>query len=223
MSEQPWLPGLEGASEPTDRLFFAIFPDDAAARRTAQLARHLKSKYRLQGEPLRTKRFHVSLYHLGDYFGFPEDVAARAIDATSAITMPPFEIAFDRVMDFSGRYADIERQDRHPFVLLARDGVPELMGLRQALATVTRKAGLRWNGRTHFTPHMTLLYDERRGSEETVETIRWTVREFVLIHSLLGQTQYALLGRWPISGRYPVRSTDPTAGEGAARRIVSKA
>jgi hypothetical protein len=94
-------------------LFFAIFPDDTTARRIAQLARHLRNKYRLHGEPLRTKRFHLSLYHLGDYFGLPQDAIARAKEAASAITLAPFEIGCDCVMTFAGRNADPER-DNYP-------------------------------------------------------------------------------------------------------------
>jgi 2'-5' RNA ligase len=33
-----------------------------------------------------------------------------------------------------------------------------------------------------------------------VEPIRWTVREFVLVHSLLGQTRHVPLARWSLGG-----------------------
>jgi 2'-5' RNA ligase len=47
---------------------------------------------------------------------------------------------------------------------------------------------------------MTLLYDDRSVAEQAVETIGWTAREFVLVHSLLGQTRHIPLGRWPLRG-----------------------
>jgi len=34
---------------------------------------------------------------------------------------------------------------------------------------------------------------------QPVEPFEWTVREFVLIHSLLGRTEYRVLGRWPLA------------------------
>ena len=123
--EQLWLPRFEAASKPTDGLFFAIFPDEATARRIAQLARSLKNKYRLQGKLLLPKRFHVSLYHLGDYFGLPQDAIAQAEEAASAITLLPFEVGCDCVISFAGRNADPER-DNCPIVLRATKGAAEL-------------------------------------------------------------------------------------------------
>jgi 2'-5' RNA ligase len=49
-------------------------------------------------------------------------------------------------------------------------------------------------------PHVTLLYDNRCVAEETVDTVPWTVREFVLVHSLHGQGRYVLLERWELLG-----------------------
>jgi len=51
-----------------------------------------------------------------------------------------------------------------------------------------------------FTPHVTLLYDGRVVTERLVEPIRWTVREFVLVRSLLGKTRHIVIGRWPLRG-----------------------
>jgi 2'-5' RNA ligase len=47
--------------------------------------------------------------------------------------------------------------------------------------------------RRDFTPHVTLLYGDRAVDESPVAPIRWTVNEFVLIHSLKGHTHVA---RW---------------------------
>jgi 2'-5' RNA ligase len=49
-----------------------------------------------------------------------------------------------------------------------------------------------------FTPHLTLLYDNRYVEGRDVEPIAWSVREFVLIHSVLGKTRHIHLGRWPL-------------------------
>ena len=46
-----------------------------------------------------------------------------------------------------------------------------------------------------FTPHVTLLYAERRVEEYPIEPIRWMVNEFVLVHSKNG---HAHLARWPL-------------------------
>ena len=49
-------------------------------------------------------------------------------------------------------------------------------------------------------PGMTLLYGDREIKEEAIEPIDWTVREFVLVHSLLGRNRYSALARWPLRG-----------------------
>ena len=57
------------AKNPTDRLFFALFPDAEAAMQIAGLARSLREEHGLHGQPLREDRLHVTLHHLGDYAG----------------------------------------------------------------------------------------------------------------------------------------------------------
>jgi 2'-5' RNA ligase len=52
--------------------------------------------------------------------------------------------------------------------------------------------------KSRYTPHMTLLYDDSLVMERPVETMAWTVREFVLVRSLLGQTVHVPLARWPL-------------------------
>jgi 2'-5' RNA ligase len=44
---------------------------------------------------------------------------------------------------------------------------------------------------------MTLAYD-RIVDKRPVEKISWTVREFALVHSLLGKTQHKDLRKWPL-------------------------
>jgi RNA 2',3'-cyclic 3'-phosphodiesterase len=219
--EQLWLPRFEAAAKPTDGLFFAIFPDDAAGRRIAQLARTLKSKYRLQGEPILPKRFHVSLYHLGDYFGLPQDAIARAEEAASAITLAPFEIGWDRVISFAGRNADPER-DNCPIVLRAADGVAELTALRQRLAAAMERAGIKSPRNTRFTPHITLLYDRPHEISVPVDSIRWTVRELVLVHSLLGKTRYELKRLTSAPARIPARSAPCISEDGMRSAAASR-
>jgi 2'-5' RNA ligase len=220
MAEQLSLAGFDDVLGATDRLFFAILPDEIAAQRIALLARHLRSKYRLQGRPIRTNHLHVSLYHLGDYSGLPQDVIARAKEAVSTVALPPFEIRFDRVVSSSGGRIDPERRRNYPLVLPVNDGLAELMGLRRALASAMMKVGLLQAIRTIYTPHLTLLYDQGLIPEHSVEAIASAVREFVLVHSMLGKTQHVLLERWPLLGRYPVRSATSPRNDGYDRPLT---
>jgi 2'-5' RNA ligase len=52
----------------------------------------------------------------------------------------------------------------------------------------------------NFTPHLTLSYDNCRIKERFVQPISWTVREFKLVLSLVGETKYDFLGRWQLRG-----------------------
>lgn len=192
MPEQFPLPGFE-AGPPTDRLFFALFPDTAAAGRIAQLAQSLRTQHGLKGKPLPAKRLHVTLHHLGDYAGLPEDIVVSASAAAATIAMPAFDLAFDCVKTFSGRARN------RPLVLVGGDGVAAVAEFQHALASALEQAGLDRSPRAHYTPHVTLLYGNHLVAGQDIEPIAWTAREFVLVRSLIGLSQYVPLARWPIA------------------------
>lgn len=194
MPEQLSFTGFDAVRRPTDRVFFAIFPDVDAAAHIAQRARHLRGEHGLKGKPLATERFHVTLHHLGDYVGLPQDIVAAAGEAAANVAFPPFDIVFDRAVSFSGR------PHSQPFVLRGGEGVTALIAFQQALGAAMTKAGLGRSAAPHYTPHVTLLYDARCVAELGVESIGWTAHEFVLVHSLLGQTRHIPLARWRLRG-----------------------
>ena len=180
---EPCLPGF--AVRRLDGLFFSIFPDQRAAVRIANIAEHFRRAHGLNGAPHLTDRFHVTVHGLGNYDGLPRSVVAKAIEAGAAVTSMPFEVAFDRVTSFAGSDA---------LVLCGGDGVDGIVMFHHALGVAMRKSGLRAG--SQFTPHITLLYDGRRVEEQFIEPIRWTVRDFVLVHSLRGRTMHIPLERW---------------------------
>jgi 2'-5' RNA ligase len=48
-----------------------------------------------------------------------------------------------------------------------------------------------------YTPHVTLLYDDVTAPPQGVTPVEWTVREFVLLHSHIGQARpYNVLARF---------------------------
>ena len=196
MLDQRSFTGNDGLPQrhPTDRLFFAIFPDARAAAHIARLTHELRVHHGLKGKPPATERFHVSLHHVGDYAGLPQDIASVARDVASTVAMPPFTVAFNSAASFRGK------PDNQPFVLRGDDGVVGLLALQQRLGSAMAKAGL---GRSapHYTPHVTLLYGDRSVAEQAVEPIVWPVREFVLVHSLLGRSHYVPLARFPLRGQ----------------------
>lgn len=195
MSSQLSLPGIDTEPIPTDRLFFAIFPGADTAESIDRFARGFCSKQRLNGKLLAAARFHISLHHIDDFVGVPQDVLAMAGRAASAVCdeTPQFEVAFDRAMGFGGR------SGHHPFVLCGRDGVVALTALHKALGGAMARAGLKLRtSPSNYTPHLALLYGDRRVAEQTIEPIAWTVREFTLVHSLIGLCRYVPLARWSL-------------------------
>ena len=177
------MPGF--AVRQLDGLFFSIFPDQRAAVRIANIAEHFRRAYGLKAAPLLTDRFHVTVQGLGNYDGLPRSVVAKAIEAGAAVMSRPFEVAFDRVTSFAGSDA---------LVLRGGDGVDGIVMFHHDLGVAMRKFGL--SAGSQFTPHITLLYERRRIEEQFIEPIRWTVRDFVLVHSLHGRTMHIPLERW---------------------------
>ncbi len=190
--EQLSFAGFDPAPRPTDRLLFALFPDVDAAARIARLAWRLRGEQGLSGRPLAPERFHVTLLHLGDYVGLPQDIVAAAAKAASSVAATPFDVAFDRAASFRGGPGN------RPLVLRGADAAGALAAFHQALGATMSKAGLGRHVKRDYAPHVTLLYDERGIDEQAVETVGWAVHEFVLVHSLLGRTRHVPLARWPL-------------------------
>lgn len=175
----------------TDRLFFAVAPDAAARERIHALAVHLRAELALRGRPLGPERYHVTLAFLGDHAGLPPRLVEQVSACAGTIALPPFDVALDRVASFA-------RGRGSPLVLLGGDGVAGLRALAAALAGRLHDVA-RTDARP-YTPHLTLLRDDRVVAERPVAPIAWTAREFVLVHSAVGQGRHTVLGRWPLRG-----------------------
>jgi RNA 2',3'-cyclic 3'-phosphodiesterase len=181
------------SARPTDRLFLAIFANEAGER-IHRCALQLCAQHDLKGRPLTADRLHVTLFHLGDYFGeAPPEIVAAAVRAGDAVKASPFAVSFDRAVSF-------RRQRKAPLVLRGSGDNAPLMAFHRDVGAAMMQAGLGQWINPRFTPHVTLLYDDRNVAEQPVEPVIWTVGEFVLIRSLLGQTRHIALGRWPLRG-----------------------
>ena len=175
---------------PTDRLFFALFPDPETTARIAALTQSLRNEHGLRGKAMHRDRLHVTLHHLGDHAGIPPDLVVRAGQAAAQVVMRAFEVGFDSASSFAGRPGN------RPCVLRGEQGLGSLVAMQRQLGTCMQVAGLsQWVGRD-FTPHVTLLYDAQGIAPRPVESVSWTAREFVLVHSELRQSRYHVLGRW---------------------------
>ena len=175
--------------EPADRLFLGLFPDAAALAHIGNVVRHLPGELGGTRTSSRSSRFHVTVHHLGDHAGLDPGLVDAALAAMERIDAPAFDIVLDEVSGFRGGR-------KHPIVLLGRDGSPGAHALWAASRHVL--AGTiftRWLER-RYTPHLTLLYGDRRpASPILIEPVAWKVGEVVLVHSLLGRSEYRILGR----------------------------
>jgi 2'-5' RNA ligase len=183
-----------GSAAPTDRLFFALFPDSATAARLAALAQHQAARHGLHGLPLAQERLHLTLFHLGDWAGVPADVVDAATRAAAQLHPTAFEVRLDEAGSF------VSRRDKKPLVLKARGGNQALRGFHAELGRQLGRHGLTRAASEPLEPHVTLLYDRSMVPFAPVEPVIWRAGEWVLVHSLLGQTRHRRLASWPLTG-----------------------
>ncbi|QTC92974.1 2'-5' RNA ligase family protein [Brevundimonas goettingensis] len=175
----------------TDRLFFGLFPDAATAQRIAALGEDLKRKHGMKSKVHAVDRLHVTLFHLGDFPGLPNDLVRKATAAAEGMKAEPFEVTFDHATSFAGR------PKNRPFILKGSEaGLADLQAYRAAVGLALASQGVKTAGA--FTPHVTLLYDDPIIEPDPIAPISWTVRELVLVRSLLGQGVHEHIGRWPL-------------------------
>jgi 2'-5' RNA ligase len=200
MNEQSDLFGIQESphpTKPTDRLFFALFPSEEAIPQIVKTSQLLRHEHGLTGKSLSNDRLHVTLHHVGDFAGGLPDGLVEAAQAVAAtIAMPAFDATFDRAMSFAGRPRN------RPFVLRGNErhdgGLAALMAFQKSMYFAMCRAGLQGpKANAKFAPHVTLMYDDQGVAEQAVEPICWKAHDFVLVHSLLGQTKHIHLGHWP--------------------------
>ncbi len=183
---------LEQQRRPTP-VFFAITPDPDSALDAEQTAHRLRLENRLTGAVCRRDMLHVSVLGIGWRPDLREEKIEAACAAAAAVAMPPFTVAFDRAASFGGGA-------NRPLVLCGGDGVAGILMLRRALIAGLKKVGVDVK-KTHYEPHMTLLYDRRPIMGQFITPVRWKVREFSLIHSLHGAATHVCLAHWTLRGR----------------------
>jgi 2'-5' RNA ligase len=195
MADQFSLDGFDAPTQPSDRLFFALLPDGPTIDRVAALTKRLRLAHGLAARPIPAERLHVTLHHLGDFVGMPTRTVSEACAVASSLAQPSFGLAFEHVATFSGK------PGRLPLVLRegeGGEGVAAVAAFQSHLDMALTRAGLSKGSRATYTPHLTLLYGDRRLDEQLTDPIGWAVQEFVLVHSLIGQGRYTVIGRWAL-------------------------
>jgi 2'-5' RNA ligase len=171
------------------RIFLAALPDDETAAEIHARAEGFKNEYGFTGNLILPEHLHVTLFHLGDWAVLPDEIANLASGAASQVNAAAFEVSFARAESFRNSTGI------YPFVLTG--DAKQWGGLYDALAAALRNNGLGGATKGDFQPHVTLTYDKVRVKPFKIQPVGWIVRDFVLIHSVLGKTTHNQLGRWP--------------------------
>ncbi len=182
------------------RLFFALLPDDEARERIVRLARLLKQVHQVYADPIKPQNLHVTLFYVDAWRGDPPGhLLGGALAAGAAVKAAPFRIAFDQTGSFAGR--DAHKSKSWPFVLFGESG-GAIQSLRRTVAAQMRRHGLGYAVKDvkAFTPHVTLWWDREIIEGRPVAPLGWTVRELVLVDSLVGLATHNHLARWPLGG-----------------------
>jgi 2'-5' RNA ligase len=175
---------MHATASETGRLFLAVLPDADTSAAIYRKARIIKRAHGFRGRLTAPDHLHVTLFSLS---GLPEPVVATACEVVAATKAGPFDVLFDRTMSFRGRAGS------RPFVLTGESGLRRLRSFRRSLAAAMMRKGLQLVARRDFTPHVTLLFDDRSVEQNPFGPIGWTVHDIVLIRSLRG---HAHLARW---------------------------
>lgn len=190
----PLQPPRPKTRQVSHNLYFAVLPAAEAARRMTEVGAKLRNRYGLPGRVQPDRLLHVSLAHVGHYAGLPESVVATARRAGSAVRCAPFEVRFNRAVSF-------DNPRGAPLVLRCGRGEAGFAHLRRAITVAMARCGFCPDRTIGLTPHVTLVYDGLVVHPSMLdEPITWTVREFVLVHSLYGRGRHIHLDRWPLQG-----------------------
>lgn len=187
-----------------NRIFFALWPDDAVRAAAAQQAKQLQQDQALGGRLIKPLRYHLTLQFLGDTV--PEKTEALAGQAASAISVPGFEMVLDQAGSFPNREI--------PCWLSAGNQPAGLSRLYSRLERNLLAAGVRLEP-VRFRPHLTVLREaSRKLASKPIPPIRWPVTEFVMIRSVLHRwpAEYQILGRFPLG---PIEPEEPSPLQGA--------
>lgn len=193
MPEQLYFSGFE-PRPPRDNLFFGLLSQANSAMEISKAADGLRHRFGLNERLIEPERLHVSLHAIGLYDGVPNHTVESAYEAGAMVSISPFPLVFDRVVSFDNK------RKRRPLVLRPGYDLVRLSALHDVLGKAMIRVRIGRYVVSRFTPHMTLLYDSQVVRERPIEPIRMDVQDFVLVHSLVGQSRYIELARWQLRG-----------------------
>lgn len=193
-SPRPPLPPARQIGIPSDRtnkLLILVKPDEEAAIRIARIADELAAYLGFAGRLPRPELLHFTIHPIGLYGEVPRSIIDAVEACGNAVRMRPFTVSLNVVKNF-------HRKSGIPLIVLCGDdGVLGLRTLHDTLGTALKRTfgSIRSSS---FEPHMTLSYRAMRIADTPIEPINFTIREFTLVSSLVGQGRHVVLSRWQL-------------------------
>lgn len=183
-----------------DRLFFALWPDEATRAGLNAAAAHLRQRLRPVGRWVGAHRYHLRLHFLGDYPSYPTTLAQRACDAAATVRAQQFEMLVDQAGSFRDRAI--------PWWLGPSQPALPLKQLWRDLRAALQAHSVPYDTKLRLAPHVTVLHEADQMLALTpVPPVRWKAESFALIHSHLGAASaYRVLGTWPLVTDCPPES-----------------
>lgn len=165
------------------RWFFALKPDEVTARRTHAFAEEELGEKGL----LKPAHHHVTLALTDDYADIPDGLVNMLLSAGEAVAAEPFDLVLEQLVGSEKSVA-----------LRPKGVVRPLKTLQARIATAMKRQGIAMRETWSFSPHETLGYRKGTPFTRPVAGFRWSVTQFMLVHSLVGLHRHETIGCWPL-------------------------
>jgi 2'-5' RNA ligase len=166
------------------RLFFALWPDEAAVGALAEWARRLAGD--AEGRAVPAEKIHMTLAFLGET---SDERRAEALRTAAGLRPRAFALALDEVGSFRRAGVAWVGASRPP---------AELVALQSRLESALRGRGFALDDRA-FAPHVTLARRTQRAiARRAIAPIVWRAEAFTLVRSEAGTGRYVVEERWDL-------------------------
>ena len=174
--------------------FFALRPDDQARSAIAEAAARFRKAQRVSGVSVPLESLHLSLCPMGRAELLRQPLEQALLAAGAAVRATGFVATLDTASRCIGK------DGQFPFVLCAGHATTQAaLALRKAIAEAQRRVGLHVGAVSSYHPYVALQFGPAIDAiEESITSIQWHAREFVLLRSFFGQYRHEVIGRWPL-------------------------
>lgn len=167
------------------RLFYALKPSPAEARRIGRI----RNAFGPARAIVEDHRLHATLGITADYPDFPGRLAAQMLAIGASIDSGPVSLLLEEIVG-----------TRRAIALCPGRCPKTWRDLQTQIGTALKRRDILRPG-WRSSPHLTLLYRPGEFFRTPVPRVAMESADFVLIHSLVGETRHIELGRWPLRAR----------------------